>query len=272
MFNSVSYSKEAQNYYESTYASTPINSDNKVARSIKKGDNLWNIAKEHLKKEDASNAEILDMMYKIAKLNNKSSIEAANNLDVNEIIYLPGKNKPSSSNNPVENAFDVSQKINDIIVPKGDATYNQKALYRLQNIKNIPQDLYKEHAQAGVGYWDKTLSDKNNKFVISKSTSYSPVIYTGLSVIKKENNNPYGKTEGQMYIEVDKQGQVKDICFEVPGVNISDTSFDYQLDRDGNLYKHTGFFDRYEKIGQLPAEQYQNLINQAQEYFDNNVK
>ncbi len=278
MFNSVSYSKEAQAYYDNKYASTPINTDAKIAYTIKKGDNLWNIAKDHLANEDASNAEISDMMYKIAKLNNKSSIESANDIKIADVIYLPEiqqqveKSDGVAQVDAIQKAYDVSQKINDIIVYKGDGTYNQKALYRLKNIKNIPQSLYKEHAEAGAGYWDKALSDKNNNFVISKSTSYSPVVYSGLSVMKKENNNVYGKTEAHLYISVDKQGQVKDLCFEVPGVNINETGFDYKLDKDGNLYRHTGLFNNYQQIGKLQPEQYTGLINQAQKYFDENTK
>ena len=279
MFNSVCYSKEAQIYYDSKYASTPINTDDKVAHRIKKGENLWSIAKDQLADENASNVEILEMMYKIAKLNNKDSIESANNIKANDIIYLPQTNAQSgytstikTYKDAVENACNVSQKVNDIIVLKGEATYNQKALYRLENLKNIPQSLYKEHGEAGVIYWDKTLNDKDNKFIISKSTSYSPVIYTGLSVIKKEGNNPYGKTEAHMYISIDKKSKVKDVCFEVPGVNINETGFDYKIDTQGNLYRHIGLFNRYQKIGELPPQQYENLITQAQEYFDENVK
>ena len=276
MCNSVSSSNESQAYFASRYASTPINSENKIEHKIKKGENLWTIAKDHLGKKNASNAEISDMMYKIAKLNNKDSIEEINTVYVNDIIYLPGaqqQKKTSAAQTPqqaAEHAREVSQKINDIIVPQGSATYNQKALYKLDNLKNIPQSLYKEHAEAGVGYWDQARGDQDNKFIISKSTSYSPVIYTGLSVLKKENNNPYGKTEAHMYISVDKQGKVKDISFEVPGVNINEIGFDYKLDSNGNVYRHTGFRD--EKLATLPPEQYENLIQQAQQYFDDNVK
>ena len=75
-----------------------------------------------------------------------------------------------------------------------------------------------------------------------------------------------------MYISIDKKGKVKDVCFEVPGVNINETGFDYKIDTRGNLYRHIGLFNQYQKIGELPPQQYENLITQAQEYFDENVK
>ncbi len=281
MFNSVSYSNEAQTYYNNKYASTPVNAENKIAYKIKKGDNLWNIAKDHLNKKNASNAEISDMVYKIAKLNNKKSLEAANNIKVNDVIYLPGEQKSNPQrtsaavakqvSDPVKHAYAVSDKINDIITPKENLNYSQKALYKLQHISDIPESLYKEHAQAGVGYWDKTLSDPKNKFVISKSTSYSPVIYTGLSVIKKEDNNPYGRTESHLYIEVDGNGKVKELCYNVPGADVRDTSFDYKIDTNGNLYRNTGMFNNYKKIGQLSPAEYKALMQDAQQCFDKNV-
>ncbi len=282
MFNSVSYSKESNTYYNNKYASTPVNCDDKVAYKIKKGDNLWNIAKKHINKENASNAEISEMMYKIAKLNDKKSLEAANNIEVNEVIYLPSseKAKPETPaqqkhtppQDPVKQAYEVSDKINDIIIPKGDASYNAKALYKLENIKNIPESLYKEHAQAGVGYWDKTLSDTENKFVVSKSTSFSPVIYTGLSVIKKKDNNPYGRTESHLYIETDANGKVQEVCYNVPGADVNEIGFDYKVDINGNLYRHNGTFNNYKKIGKLPPQEYKHLMQQAQQYFDKHIK
>ena len=45
-----------------------------------------------------------------------------------------------------------------------------------------------------------------------------------------------------------------------------------KLDKDGNLYRHTGLFNNYQQIGKLQPEQYTGLINQAQKYFDENTK
>ena len=57
-------------------------------RSLKKGENLWTIAREKLG-NNAKKSELLDYTYKIAKLNGFKSIDEMNALKANEKIYLP---------------------------------------------------------------------------------------------------------------------------------------------------------------------------------------
>lgn len=94
----VNSTPETRAYYTKQYSASNPNSNNKVAYTVKKGDNLWNIAKQQIKNKNASNAEISDMMYSIAKLNKKETIEAANDIKINDVIYIPVYTEKSNSN------------------------------------------------------------------------------------------------------------------------------------------------------------------------------
>ena len=58
---------------------------------LKKGDNLWEMAKRELNNPKATNQEISEYMLLIAKLNNLETVDKMNNLKVNDEIYLPEK-------------------------------------------------------------------------------------------------------------------------------------------------------------------------------------
>lgn len=84
------------NYFKTRYENMPeVKRGEKY--TIKKGESLWNIAKNNLG-ENAKNSEILDYTYQIAKLNNFDSIEKINNIKDNVEIYLPEQ----TSNNKVK--------------------------------------------------------------------------------------------------------------------------------------------------------------------------
>lgn len=272
-------------YYNLQYKKANPDTNKKSAYTVKKGDNLWNIAKKHLNKKNASNAEISNMMYSIAKLNKKDSIEKANNLKVNDTIYLPGQiqtktsNKNSStatkqstaSNRFSENIKQTTEQINKIIEhPDKYATYTQKALYKYENIEKINDKLYAAHGKAGINYWTDLLSTNNPKLLLEKSYSYKPTP-TGLVITKKENDNPYGKTEAYLLVQIDDNGKVKEVSFNSPGVDIYNTHLDYKLDTNGNLSK-PNHFSLYHKIEQLPVEKCQGFIDNLQKYVDENLK
>lgn len=73
---------------------------------LKRGDNLWSIAKRELNKKNASNKEISDYMLLIAKLNNMDTVEEMNLIKASQKIYLPGK---VDNNKPIENKETLTQ-------------------------------------------------------------------------------------------------------------------------------------------------------------------
>ena len=65
-------------------------------RKIKRGDCLWNIAKEEVKKQGkTTNAAISDYMLQIAKVNGFDTPEKRKNIKIGSEIYLPGQVKRS---------------------------------------------------------------------------------------------------------------------------------------------------------------------------------
>ncbi len=274
--------QETRSYYRMKYDEARPDTDNKVSYTIKKGDNLWSIAKEKLNKRNAKNSEIQDMMYKIAKLNNMSSIEDANKLGINDVIYLPSSNtdevtpvsgspSPSTSNisEPVRDVSETALEINKIIAPEGipDA---YRSLYKYENIKNIPPELYKENGKAGINYWTDILNGQHN-LVIQKSYSISPTTPSGLVIMKKENDHIFGKTEAQLMVEFDENGNFKDVAFDTPGVNIYNIKFDYELDANGNLKRPINSYGGIETIDKMKKEEYQQFVQVLQKYVDKHI-
>lgn len=270
-------------YYNLQYKKANPLEHKKSAYKVQKGDNLWVIAKKHLHKKNASNAEISDMMYAIAKLNKKDSLEKANNIKINETIYLPGtinnttqNHIPQVKNNKQTIKFSediktTTAQINKIIEhPDKHATYSQKSLYKSQNIEKIDDKLYAAHGKAGINYWTNLLSNDNSTLILDKSYSYKSTP-TGLVITKKDNNQRYGKTEAQLLVQIDDDGKVKKVSFNSPGVDIHNTRFDYELDKNGNL-KRPNNFSQYRTIENLPKEKCEGFINNLQKYVDTNLK
>ena len=269
--------KEKQAYYTQKYEATETNKQNKKAYTVKKGDNLWNIAKKQLNKKNATNAEISNMMYAIAKLNNKQTIEAANNLEINDVIYLPGtttnnttapvNNKTKVVKNPKEQVLKTAEKIKDIVYPQNPyATYSEKQLYKSKHINEVDNNLYAQFGEDGANYWAETLNKDNGKLIIEKSYTFKKDP-TGLIITKKQNDKKYGDTEAHLLVETDDNGKVSRVSYNSPGVSVYSLNFDFELDKDGNL-KRPDFLGHYKTIKKLDKEEYANFINELQKQVD----
>ncbi len=300
LFISSDYSaKDNSMYYETQYATTEVQTTNKSEYVVKKGDSLWNISKEHLKKKhvtNATNAEIQEMMYKIAKLNQKDSLEAINNIKADDIIYLPEemtdvKNETcyvsdwfqrgpanSATSKPeikveksgVQLAKETTEQIKKIIDAPSTMNYNQQLLYQARAKNNIPTELFTAHGKAGIKYWTELLSDEpKSSLIIEKTYSYSPTNRpTSLHIIKKAKNTPYSATEAHMYVLVDKSGKLKKVAFNTPGVRINSLCFDYELNNKGILSKSSNLNSKVLELEELPESEYSTLINKLQEHLD----
>lgn len=77
-----------QNYINAVMQRLPEVNDKKV-HVLKKGENLWSLAKKELNKKNASNQEISNYMLLIAKLNNLETVDKMNGLKISDKIYLP---------------------------------------------------------------------------------------------------------------------------------------------------------------------------------------
>lgn len=90
--------------------------------SLKKGDNLWALAKKCLNDKNASNEKTANYMLLIAKLNKLDTVEKMNGLKVGQRIYLP--NEMQKSKNPTNIRSDAE----DTIIKTIDILENDKTL------------------------------------------------------------------------------------------------------------------------------------------------
>lgn len=267
MVDSVAYTAEEKAYYNRKYSTTPSYNGEKTAYKIKKGDNFWNLAKKAVDKDNATNAEISDMMYSIAKLNDCKTIDSINSFEVGDVIYLPSKTSKEKLG-----VKETATRINSILTPQDQSiNYSKAYLYRLQHIEDIPESLYAAHGEAGVAYWDNVLKEPSGKLILEKSYSFS-LKPTGLHITKKKDDNSYGSTEAHLLVQVDKNGKVSSVSYNSPGAKIHATSFDYELDANGNLKKPIMMGARYKTLKELPEDEYQSLINTLQQYIDKELK
>ena len=287
--------KDNSKYYQSQYAETKVDTSHKSKYVVQKGDNLWDISKRHLNDKDATNAEIQEMMYKIAKLNKKDSIEAVNNIKVNDVLYLPEvelevnpnvcyvgdwfrHENPVKSNNvqvtPEKSGAELAaETAAKIIRIAGKSLYslkcNGKETYQLRGKNKISRELYNEHGKNGIKYWAELLAaGDDSSLKIEKSYSFSPVVPTALHIVKKMDSNSYAPTEAHLYVQADKNGKLEQVAFNAPWVHINSISFDYILEKDGVLKRPLGAMSQTEKIDNLSKEEYNMLLTVLQGYLD----
>lgn len=269
---SVNYDNNEKSFYDQKYSTTPI-AQNKVEYSVKKGDNLWNIAKEHLKKENASNNEILEMMYKIAKLNNKESLDAASNIKINEILFLPVdsfvQQGQEEKKDPLLRANEAAEKIKKVLYPNNeDKSPTGGHLAKFNNTDKIPQNLATEHAKAGLDYWTELMEHNDEDLIVRKSYSVSVETPSALELIKKDKN---GETKSHMYIEFDSNKNFKGSAFDAPGIDVLDIRFDYETDKDGKISVPHRYGGKEIPIGSADAESYKEFKEAAQNFIDKNT-
>ena len=141
--------------------------------TMKKGDNLWNIAKKELNKENATNKEISEYMLIIAKLNNLTTIEKMNNLKVDDQIYLPETDsvKLSGKTQPRNSAERSILQLKNIILT--DKTIQIEKMYKGYKAKDDLYHVYNDYTDAETGYRSPKhplmtfTMDKSNGEIIS---------------------------------------------------------------------------------------------------------
>lgn len=287
--------ENVQKYYTQKYNSANPDSKNVQKYTVKKGDNLWNIAKEHLNKKNASNADVSDMMYQIAKLNKKQTIESANNIKADEVLLLPksGLTQTTKTNNSgnSKKTQQVQQhqqtqhsqlstqakltktrnEVKQILFPNGEnLTYSQKNRAKLENKDKINNKLYAQLGKDGANAWTEMLADPNSKLINENSYTYKSTP-TGLVITKKDNNQRYGNTVAHMLVQVDDNGKISEVSYNAPELHINSIRFDYVVDSKGNI-KRPSSFGHYQTIDKMPQEDHKKFINELQNYVDKNLK
>lgn len=276
--NSLYSAKDIQAYIDKRLSETPQTEKGGIHR-VEKGENLWTIAAKYLGKSKPTNAEIQDFMYKIAKLNNKETIEDFNTLDINDTLYIPevsanesaaAKNKATPSNSrknhaeakqepKLSNAEKLEKAIrqlNELTAPDSPyATYTQKTLTKYNKLQTVPTEVFEAHGHAGFNYWTEQF--KNNKNLITeKSFSVNPLKPSAV-VFRIMNNDG---TRISLYASINNDGTLKNVAFDAPGFDVKNISFDYTVGKDGKIVMAApSGFGKLE-IGQISSEEYNAMV------------
>lgn len=264
----INNSAQERAYYEKKYSTTQL-AENKISYNVQSGESLWSIAKKHLNKETASNAEIQDMMYAIAKLNNKNTIESANKINIGETIYLPVYEETiTEEKKDVKTRIaESNEKIKKILYPNGeDKSIYTKDLARYTNAEKIPKKLQEEHASAGLDFWIETLNDKNQNIQVEQRYIGTKVIAI---VVQKQNKD--GSNE-QLYIQTGSDKKLDNVAFSTPGIDIRDGVFDYEVDKNGNISTRRPLSVYSQKIGTINKQSIEEFVNAAQKIVDEKIK
>ena len=219
-------------------------------------------------------------------------MDAANSLKVDDIIYLPDVESPRLSRCEVKNWFlapklkhkaeqrlspqklakVAADKINKYIVPEGsDFSRSQRQIYKLNNLDNVPKELYKEHAVAGIKCWNEYLSNPDNSLKITKGNLSLSNVKGAIHIVKKSSDKYDATTVASMYVVADKNGKIREITFNSPELRINNIAFDYQVNRDGSLSKITNGGVSSYSLASLSNEDYEVLVSNLQKLLDERI-
>ncbi len=198
-------------------------------RKIKRGDCLWNIAKEEVKKQGkTTNAAISDYMLQIAKVNGFDTPEKRKNIKIGSEIYLPGQVKRSDK-------------------AKGSAQVQTQPKAQNQATKS-----YIQLAQKILN--DKTLYVESARLNLSSAKVYH--------VYAKEEIKlaPLGKKLICSF-DTTPDGKIRTISFENTDGNLNPYGYDYDIDNHGAI---TARSVPYKPQGKVDASQMQAVFNKLQ--------
>ena len=214
----VEYISSEQRYVTSVMKKLPDAEKGKV-HTVKSGDNLWNIAKKELNKENAKNSEISDYMLLIAKLNNLDTIEKMNNLKALDKIYLP---KTSFSN------FEISKK----------------------NLSS---------AEVSIDKLKKIISEDKTVFVEKMYKGYPSKtdLYHVYNAYTHESGYRSPKHPLLSFVKDRKSGEIKNISFNDQQKDVLYGKYDYQLDDKGNIV--TSGYYKVAQVGKMNKKELDEL-------------
>jgi hypothetical protein len=292
-------------YYKMQYSSAEV-SGNVTEHKVVANENIWNIARKQLPK-GAKRGEVLNYVYQIAKLNNKSSMEELSKLAIGDVLLLPATSTAAAQKSPATAApkknaqaktaakpaqkkpapavkkqqaavpktsremsvQETAAQINRIIALSGKGiSYTTQKIYKLQNINKISPELYAAHGQAGAKYWTEQLLRNPKEAHIFTENTYGGTDKNGVYILQKDGNiKMKDKTVATIIARKDKNGKIEEIAFNSPGAKIHDIVFDYKIDSKGYLYRPDRN-NQYYMIDKVPPQVFENLKSALSPYME----
>ena len=191
-------------------------------RTIRRGDCLWNIAKEEVKKQGkATNSAISEYMLQIAKLNELDTPKKRKCLKIGSEIYLPGQQKSggksvTQSVNPAEKSFsDIAKSILN----------------------------------------DKTLFIQNANLTLKSTKVYHVFVKDDTKKV------PWGR-KLLCSFSTTADGKIKDISFENSDKNINPYGYDYNINVRGNISAYAYPYESKGKIDESQYKAVNNKLQE----------
>lgn len=184
------------------------------ARTLKKGDSLWNIAKEAVGGSKATNAEISEYMLLLAKANGLDSYDKMNSLKVADTIYMP---KVS--------AVKTETKIKAPTQPKQLTSAEESAKEAISKILN-------------------------SKDVTIQKVYYPNNMYH--VYVKRPPSENYGVSKSLVLSFTYSDGKISNVTFEDNKENIFTSGADYRMEADGRIYQRNRMSEP--QVGKIDKE------------------
>ena len=201
---------------------------------VKKGDNLWNLAKQELNKDGkkASNQEISNYMLLIAKMNGMDSYEKMNDLKYDQIILLPDTNKTSARE----------------YLELTKTSIAKKSLEELLKLIGTDETVYVEQSYLGP---------------YSRYDNYT--VYNH----KDYGNGFKSKTHPLLAFTLDEDDNLTSVVFDNTTKDLNRSVFDYNMLGDGKIIIKN-YSPEPKSVGLLSETELKALKNELEELLQKN--
>ena len=241
-------------YYKMQYSSAEV-SGNVTEHKVVANENIWNIARKQLPK-GAKRGEVLNYVYQIAKLNNKSSMEELSKLAIGDVLLLPATNdsnagsaataKAQAAKKPQQKAQTAAARTS--AAPKSPATAapkkNAPAKTAAKPAQKKPAPAVKKQ-QAAVPKTSREMSVQETAAQINRIIALSGkgISYTTQKIYKLQNINKispelyaaHGQAGAKYWIEQLQKNPKEAHIFTENTYSGTDKNGVYILQKDGNI-------------------------------------
>lgn len=196
------------------------------AKVLKKGDSLWNIAKEAVGGSKATNAEISEYMLLLAKANGLDTYDKMNKLKASDTIYMP---KVSV------------KKTGKTVGAKPKKTANDAEVSARTAISKV--------------FSNKDVKIENAALPFNSSLYHVYAMDFGDGVSAKR----YRPVLSFNY----SNGKMSNITFENEKEDLFTGGYDYRMEADGSIYQRGRLVEN--KVGTIAKEEVDNLKSKMEE-------
>lgn len=195
------------------------------ARTLKKGDSLWNIAKEAVGGSKATNAEISEYMLLLAKANGLDTYDKMNRIKASDTIYMPKvsgvktetKTKSPTQSKQLTSAEESAKEAISKVLNSKDVTI-QKVYY--------PNDMYHVY-------------------------------------VKRDASEYYGISPALVLSFNYRDGKISNVTFEDNKENKFTGGADYRMEVDGRIYQRNRMPEP--QVGRIDKENVAELKTRLEE-------